>query len=110
MIWGNLPWVFMGLGCEVGGVPTVFYYFRPRDGNPFVIAFFASPAVIWALGTYWLFARGGAEMMIRHPGLLNVSFQSPALLKLFWCVCLAGGIVAAVAMFVSDAPRRVVGP
>jgi hypothetical protein len=102
LTWGNIPWVIMGLGILVGGVPSTFHYFRPRDGNPFVLAFFASVFIIWALGTYWLFVRNGAEMITRHPGLFNGDIKSPAFIKLFWCLCLAGGIVGAVAMFVTD--------
>jgi hypothetical protein len=36
VVWGNLPWVVMGLGIVIGGVPTVFHYFNPRNG-PFVV-------------------------------------------------------------------------
>ena len=77
LIWGNVPWIIMGLGCLVGGVPSVFHYARPRDGNPFVWAFFASGLLILALGTYWLFAAGGAEMIIRHPGLVEHRTSEP---------------------------------
>src|SRR5262249_32571488 len=100
LIWGNLPWVIMGLGCLVGGVPTTFHYLRPPDGNPFILAFFASSFLIGILGTYWLFVRGDAETIIRHPGLFNVDFQSPAMLKLSWCLCLAGGITGVISMLV----------
>jgi hypothetical protein len=110
LVWGNVPWIIMGLGCLIGGVPSVFHYFRPRDGNPFVLAFFASVFVIWATATYWLFARGGAEMIIRHPGLLNVNLQSPTVLKFLWCLCLAGGIAGAIAMFATDMPAPPMGP
>jgi hypothetical protein len=110
LIWGNIPWVIIGLGCELGGVPSVLHFVRPRDGNPFVLAFFASVVLIWVLGSYWLFARGGAETMIRHPGLLNAKLQSPALVKIMWCVFLAGGILAAVAMFVTETPLPTMAP
>jgi hypothetical protein len=110
LIWGNLPWVIMGLGCLVGGIPSVFHYFRPPDGNTFILAFFASIFLIWILGTYWLFVRGGAEMLIRHPELFNSDFQSPAMLKLFWCLCLAGGIVAVTSMLVPGFLLPEIGP
>lgn len=100
----------MGLGCLIGGVPSVDHFFRPRDGNPFVLAFFASVFLVWGLGTHWLFARGGAEMVVRHPGLLNFDPRSPALLRFLWCLSLAGGIVAAVAMFLVDVPLPAEGP
>ena len=53
LTWGNLPWCIMGIGILFGGVPSVFDFFRPRDGNPFVLAFFASVLFVWLLGTHW---------------------------------------------------------
>jgi hypothetical protein len=47
-------------------------------------------------------------MVIRHPGLVNL--RSPTSLKLYWCLCLTGGIVAAISMFVLDVPPLAVGP
>ena len=41
LFWGNLPWRVMGVGIELGGVPGMFSYFRPRHGNPFVLAWLA---------------------------------------------------------------------
>jgi hypothetical protein len=29
LFWGNLPWLVMGIGMELGGVPSMFSYFRP---------------------------------------------------------------------------------
>jgi len=92
----------MGIGCLSGGAPSIFHFFRPRDGNPFVLAFFASIFLIWVLGTYWLFVRGGAEMLIKHPGLINC--KNAAMLKLFWLLALAGGILAVVMMLTHDTP------
>src|SRR5688572_11682314 len=57
LFWGNLPWILMAIGIEFGGVPSFFSYFRPRDGNPFVMAWFAVVIALWLLGFYWLFAR-----------------------------------------------------
>ncbi len=99
VIWGNIPWIVMGLGIIVGGVPSVRNYFRPRDGNPFVLAHFVSVFLIWTLGTYWLFFRGGAEMLVKHPGLFNVDIKSPLMLKLLWILCLACGIGAVIMLF-----------
>ncbi len=102
IILGNTPWIIMGLGILTGSVPNVFHYFRPRDGNPFVIAFFISAFLIWILVTYWLFLKNGAEMLVRHPGLLNCDFTSPYMYKLFWILCLAGGIVGVITLFTTD--------
>ena len=102
LVWGNVPWVIMGLGCLFGRVPSVLHYFRPRDGHPFVLAFFISIFVIWFLGTYWVLARGGAEMMVRHPGLFGWEVRRPWLVKVLWCLSVAAGLTAAVQMFLDD--------
>lgn len=102
--WGNIPWVIMGAGIITGRVPTIFHYFRPQDGNPFVIAFYISVFLIWILGTYWLFVKNGAEMLVKHPGIFNYDFLSPAMIKLFWILCLAGGVAGVAMMFVMNVP------
>jgi hypothetical protein len=98
LFWGSLisgiiPYAIMGLGCMVGGVPSVFHYINPLDRNPFITAFWALMLLEWVLGTYWLFAWGGAEMIIRHPGLYTRRCHTPAMLKLIWCIATAGVIV-----------------
>jgi hypothetical protein len=103
-IWGSLPWVVMGVGCVFGGVPSVFYFFRPRDGNPFVLAFIASVFLEWVLGTYWLIFRGGAQMLVKHPGMFNWNLKTPRMVIFFWFLSLAGGIFAVVMMFSKDFP------
>ncbi len=104
VMWTNIPWVVMGIGCLVGGVPSVFHYFRPRDGNLWVLAFFASVVLLWLLGTFWLFFRGGAEMLAKHPGFFHPPVRNPRLIKLFWFVCLAGGVLGVVVMVTLDIP------
>jgi hypothetical protein len=104
VFWGNLPWVIMGVGCVFGEVPSVFHFFRPRDGNPFVLAFFASVFLEWILGTYWLVYRGGAQMLVTHPGLFNLDLKTPRMVVLFWFLSLAGGIFAVIMMFSREIP------
>jgi hypothetical protein len=102
--WGNIPWIIMGAGIITGHVPSIFQYFRPQDGNPFVIAFFISIFLIWILGTYWLFVKDGAEILVKHPGIFNYNFSSPTIVKLFWILCLAGGVAGVAMMFTMNAP------
>ena len=104
LIWGNIPWIVMGIGCVMGGVPSVFHFFRPSDGNLFVLAFFASIFLIWVMGTFWLLFRGGAEILVKHAGLFNVNFKNPLMVKLYWFLCLAGGIAGVVVVFTMDIP------
>jgi hypothetical protein len=102
--WGTIPWVVMGIGCLSGGVQSVEDYFRPGEGNPFVLAFFLSAFVIWTLGTNWILFRGGAEMLVRHPGLFNWDFTSPKQVKLWWIVYFTAGVSVAVLMFAQSMP------
>lgn len=92
IIYGNLPWLVMGAGILSGQVPSVFHYFNPRNG-PFVIAFYASVVALWIATSYWLFFRGGAEELIKYPGLLNLPVQRPWAVKVLYLLCLAGGIL-----------------
>jgi hypothetical protein len=101
-LWGNIPWIVMGIGMVFGGVPTVFHFFRPQDGNPFVLAFFISVITLWILGTYWLFFRGGAQLIVDHPGIFNVNTKRTWVVKLYWILCLAGGIMGIVMMLTQN--------
>ncbi len=47
LFWMNVPWIIMGIGCTIGRIPSVWYYFRPKDGNPYVLAWFGSVFALW---------------------------------------------------------------
>ena len=102
LIWMNIPWIVMGIGCTVGGVPTVLHFFRPQDGNPYVLAWFVSVFLLWIAGTYWLLFRGGAEMLVKHPGAFNTNISSPTAVKLLWFACLAGGVFGVIMMWTQN--------
>lgn len=106
IFWANIPWVVMGVGCTIGGVPTIWHYFRPQDGDPYVLAWFASVFFVWLMGSYWLLFKGGAEKMAKHPGLLRASIvgdvSNPIAIKILWVLCLIGGIVGVVMMWTQD--------
>lgn len=111
LFWLNIPWIIMGIGCTIGGVPSVWHYFRPKDGNPYVLAWFGSVFVLWILGTIWLFYRSGAEMLSTHPGaiIMHYGFKSkvvinPIAIKIFWMLALAGGIFGVAFMCLMDIP------
>jgi hypothetical protein len=107
----SLPWVVMGIGCTIGGVPSIWSYFRPRDGNPYILAWFGSVLFLWVLGTFWLFFKGGAEVLARHPGALEFrcglrskDITSPSMIKALWLLVLASGIIATVTMWFMNIP------
>ena len=67
-----LPWVLMGVGQLTGSTPTVLDYFRPLDGNPFVIAWVALVFAVSYLLAGWVLFAGGAEK-VRDLNLLSVA-------------------------------------
>ena len=58
------PWLVMGFGQVVGRVPSVFHYFRPKDGNPYVWAFYATVFLISLVFAYWVYFQGGAKKAV----------------------------------------------
>ncbi len=59
-----LPWLVMGAGQMTGSTPTVWYYFRPQDGNVFVIGWLAVVFAISCLFAWWVFVAGGAKKVV----------------------------------------------
>jgi hypothetical protein len=59
-----VPWLIMGYGQLIGGVPTVFHYFRPQDRNPYVLAFVASIFVASVVVAIWAVFFGGARTAV----------------------------------------------
>jgi hypothetical protein len=105
LIWENLPWVLMGFAVEFGGVHSMFSFFRPRDGNPFVSAWFSLVISEWILGFWWLFFRHGAEFLVAHPGYLRYEVKSPVTIKVFYCLMILGGIVGFTMMWTMNVPE-----
>jgi hypothetical protein len=112
LIWGQLILgiiycVILGIGTLTGQVHTFYEVFRPRDGNPFVLAFLGSTVLTWLLGTYWIFLRGGAEMLNKHPGVI-ITYRShmkrPWIVKLLWLVSVACGVLGLILMWTIDIP------
>ena len=99
LLWTILPWLIIGFGIEIGGVPDILSYLRPSEGNPFVIAFFAVIFVLWIFGGYWLFARRGAEFLSEHPGWLRPPPKDPLMIKGLYCLMVTVGVIAMVLMF-----------
>ena len=58
---GALPWALMGIGQLTGLTPTVWYYFRPQDLNPFVVLWFACIFAVTIIYAVWVLLMGGAQ-------------------------------------------------
>ena len=103
LVYGSIPWLVMGAGIVFGRVDGVFSYFNPKNG-PYVVAWYASVVILWLLSAAWLFFMRGAEQLIEHPGLLNLPSQNPRVVKAFFLLCLAGGLVGLSIMLFGEAP------
>jgi len=101
LIYGNLPWIVMGVGVLCGAVPSTLHYLNPRNG-PFVILFYATVVLLWILTFHWLFFRRGAEALLAHPGILDIPIKHPWAVKLWFLFCLAGGVVGLLFMIFAD--------
>ncbi|MDX1959501.1 MAG: hypothetical protein SFU98_13060 [Leptospiraceae bacterium] len=69
LIYGNIPWVIMGIGNLTKYTNTLFDYCNPKSFNPFVLIFHLSLVILWILLSRWIYFKGGAEFMEKHPGL-----------------------------------------
>lgn len=101
---GSIPWLVMGAGSTLGGVPNMLYYFRPQDRNPWVLAWFGSMFAIWVAVSYWIFLRGGAESLAAHPQAFQPPISDPRKVKGFWLLCSAGGVLGVVLMLTMNVP------
>lgn len=67
----SLPFLIMGAGAMSKDRLTVWHFFRPQDGNPYVLSFFVylfSFALIFAI---WVWFFGGAKFMSWHVGVFR---------------------------------------
>jgi len=81
--WMSLPWLAMGVGCTIGGVPTFVEFIRPAAGRPFVWAFWAVVYAEFLLLGWWAVWRGGAEALVRHPGMIDFRTGSARTMRWF---------------------------
>jgi hypothetical protein len=61
LVVSDLPWIVMGWAILIGGVPNIWYFFRPQDQNPYVLTWFATLFLISFAFAFWVFFRGGAR-------------------------------------------------
>lgn len=106
LIYGNIPWVIMGIGNLTGATKSFLSYLHPSGLNPMVLAFHGSIIVLWVLSVRWIYFRRGAEMLASHPGFFNRGLlgedSTAKQIKWFFPVMLAGGILGLTMMWVMD--------
>ena len=82
VIWNSIPLIVMGLGAILGGVPSILVYMIPilrllgvktalipKPLVFWVIACYVSGWFVATIEAYWFWFLGGAEMLVKHPGL-----------------------------------------
>jgi hypothetical protein len=106
-----LPWVIVGIGQLCGLTNNVFDYFRPRTLNPIVLVFHLYIIVSYIITIYFIFFKNGADFFVKHPGIIvfqgfggTKNLTSKSSIKLFFALCLLGGIAAIVMMWTLDFP------
>lgn len=99
----NVPLAIMGLGMVVGGVPDVFHFMRPRDGNPWVVALHVTLLLLLLAWLAWLL-RGGPEWLIKRWAAPTTTPTVPRRLKLFMGLPLVMAILGMLAMWLVDVP------
>jgi len=107
IIFGGAPWLVMGVGMTIGGLATPFHFFRPRAGNPYVIAFHLTLILIWILAVIWIYFKDGADFWVKYIVPLRGSSpltRSVTGVKIWFALCLLGGLVAMIMMWIIDLP------
>jgi len=100
LVYLNIPWIVMGIGILFGGVPGVLSFFRPRDGNIYVLAFHATVVILWILSIWWFYFNGGAEFLLKYPGVFNQDIiPSLTFLKIHFGLSLVGGVIGMILMW-----------
>lgn len=95
----NIPWVIIGIGDLTGLTNDVWDYFPPDPMNPWVLVFHAYLVAFGVIGSYWIFLRGGADFLVKHPGIFRFGgigsqkdITSTTTIKIVWSVIVAAGI------------------
>jgi hypothetical protein len=110
LILGNIPWLIMGMADLTGYTQTIFDFFRPKEMNPFVLAFHIYMLTILLLFARWIYFKKGAEFLMQHPGIITLKGMSEtsnptaAEIKRFLAFSLLGGFAALIVMWVANFP------
>ncbi|MGA2093669.1 MAG: hypothetical protein ABSH16_09720 [Sedimentisphaerales bacterium] len=106
--WLSVTWLIMGIGFIIGGVPSIWNYLRPRDGNSYVLVWWASVLVLYIIGSYWIFVGQGAAKLAKSGAIQyrsagkTMTVSSEKSIKLIFLLDLAGAIIfTAVVWFVN---------
>ena len=102
----NIPWVIIGIGNAASLSNNMFEYFNPSALHPVVLVFHTAVIGMLLLTVYWIYFRGGAAFLSRHPGLLRThgwggkTSMTATEVKIFMGIALLGCIAAMVSLWI----------
>ena len=109
LIFSIIPWIIVGIGNLLESTQSIFDYFNPKTFNPFVLTFHFYLIVVFVLTTWWIYFNDGAVFLSKHPGFIRFQgfgsskdITSPRTIKIFFALCLLGGIAALIMMWSMD--------
>ncbi len=111
LIYGNIPWVVMGIGNLTKITNNILQYFYPRSLNPMVLVFHASILFLWVSGAIWIYKKQGAEFIEQHPGFFKSNGfggskdLTAKQVKTFYPIMILGGVIAMTMMWVGFFPE-----
>jgi hypothetical protein len=95
LIYGNLPWLLLGVTVLCGALPPPLHSLDPRHG-PYAGLILITIVLLWVATFEGLFFRGHAEVLLTYPGVFDVPLNRPWAVKLWFLVCLSGGITGLI--------------
>lgn len=82
-IFGNIPWVILGLGTINGNIKSIFDVLILEAANIYIIAFYLSVVMLGLAYNYFVFFRSGSAFLTAHLGLMSgVYGKIPGIWKL----------------------------
>jgi len=105
----SAPWLIVGAGQLADHVPSIWYYFRPADGNPYVVSFWGCILGCQILVAAWVYLGDGARIVAEHKLMtLHVFGHRVALsashTKVVIGLVLLAGAAGLVTLAMSDVP------
>ncbi len=97
-----VPWLMMGLGIWLGGVPTLWHFFNPRRGNPWVLAWWGVVIGLQLILFLWVCFQGGADFLAAHPAFRVSRGKLPIQLQV--ALGLLGTSLGMVFLWFADMP------
>lgn len=87
-VWAAAPWIAMGIGILSGDAHDALDFLHPAHGQWSVILFYVMGFLATVYSGIWLFALGGVQALIDHPGFFHPAgfFNSPGVLRGFYTV------------------------